>query len=432
MTSVCDDPATKFASRIATLTSLLVILTCSVLYTATIVGIESFASQYEALIKVFEETHQTAYNDLKSLGVERIRRDVYYAQPRRSFIEYGLDTGPSDAWARPYHTHRRPSSYEPRICDCTVIQCPRGPRGPPGASGVPAEDGQPGEPGRPGVDGVFLGDELVCPPCPQGPRGDDGPPGERGEQGKPGIPGIPGQDGNNEPGPVGAPGNRGQTGRPGKKGVPGEPGQDAVQLIGVPGPKGERGPPGFPGPRGDPGSNGIPAPPGPEGPPGSTGDVGDPGEYGLRGPTGRKGPPGEDGGYCQCPPREGNGIANGAGPQSLPANWEEYPHHRHGHGRGPPIISIIDEQTHQQQYKMKPNHLPRPLNADDDYVDYRRGKAQYNDVPRDQIWHSPTAPMVDYRDSREITRKRLTARRVEAKKTAKVNNAIDFELRARL
>ncbi|RCN23648.1 hypothetical protein ANCCAN_30665 [Ancylostoma caninum] len=170
----------------------------------------------------------------------------------------------------------------------------------------------------------------------------------------------------------------------------------------------------------------------PEGPPGSTGDVGDPGEYGLRGPTGRKGPPGEDGGYCQCPPREGNGIANGAGPQSLPANWEEYPHHRHGHGRGPPIISVIDEQTHQQQYKMKPNHLPRPLNADDDYVDYRRGKAQYNDVPRNQIWHSPTAPMVDYRDSREFARKRLSARRVEAKKTAKVNNAIDFELRARL
>ncbi|RCN28800.1 hypothetical protein ANCCAN_25454 [Ancylostoma caninum] len=152
MASICDDPATKFASRIATLTSLLVILTCSVLYTATIVGIESFASQYETLIKAFEETHQTAYNDLKSLGLERIRRDVYYAQPRRSFIEYGLDTGPGDAWARP-HTHRRPSSYEPRICDCTVIQCPRGPRGPPGANGVPAEDGQPGEPGRPGVDG---------------------------------------------------------------------------------------------------------------------------------------------------------------------------------------------------------------------------------------------------------------------------------------
>ncbi|VDM76994.1 unnamed protein product [Strongylus vulgaris] len=330
MSSAQDDPATKFASRIATVTSLLVIITCSLLYTATIVGIETSASQYEDMLRAFEETHQTTYNDLKSLEVERIRRDAYYTQPRKSMLEYGVDGG---GYVRPHR--RRPSTYEPRICgrlkiihvrflkrkmtrtkrkfkplftspltDCTVIQCPRGPRGPPGVNGIPAEDGIPGEPGRPGIDGIYLGEEMVCSPCPQGPRGEDGPQGEPGEQGKPGIPGVPGQDGNNEPGPVGPPGNRGQTGRPGKKGIPGESGQDAVQLIGLPGPKGERGPPGFAGSRGDPGANGIPAPPGPEGPPGSIGDVGDPGEYGLRGPAGRRGPPGEDGGYCQCPPRD--------------------------------------------------------------------------------------------------------------------------------
>lgn len=42
-----------------------------------------------------------------------------------------------------------------------------------------------------------------------------------------------------------------------------------------------------------------------EGPPGSLGEAGDQGDFGLRGAPGRKGPPGEDGGYCQCPPREG-------------------------------------------------------------------------------------------------------------------------------
>ncbi|ETN87146.1 collagen triple helix repeat protein [Necator americanus] len=318
------------------------------------------------------------------------------------------------------------------VSDCTVIQCPRGPRGPPGPNGAPAEDGHPGEPGRPGIDGLFLGEEIVCPPCPPGPRGEDGPQGEKGQRGKSGIPGIPGPDGINEPGPIGVPGNRGQTGRPGKKGTPGEPGQDAVQLIGVPGPKGERGPPGFPGPRGDPGSNGIPAPPGPEGPPGSAGDIGDPGEYGLRGPPGRKGPPGDDGGYCQCPLRDGSGISYGAGSTTFPGNWDEYHSYKNGNG---PIATIseraVEEQNVQQFHKRKVSNANRPQNTDED-IDYRRSRKHYSDQQRTQKWHSPTAPMVDYRDSREDHRKRPTARRVEDKKTAKVNNAVDFELRARL
>ncbi|CAJ0609920.1 unnamed protein product [Cylicocyclus nassatus] len=417
MTPAQDDAVTQFASRIATAISLLVIVSCSLLYTVTIVGIETFASQYEEMIRTFEETHQITYDDLKSLGVERIRRDAYYSTPRKSQLEYGVE----GTYARPHR--KRPSPYDsPRICDCMVIQCPRGPRGPPGINGLPAEDGVPGEPGRPGIDGILLGEEMICPPCPQGPRGEDGPQGEQGEQGKPGVPGIPGQDGTNEPGPPGPPGNRGQTGRPGKKGIPGEPGQDAVQLIGVPGPKGERGPPGFPGARGDPGTNGIPAPPGPEGPAGSIGDVGDQGDYGLRGPPGRRGPPGEDGGYCQCPPRDGSGLASRPGTQSLSPTWEQYQ-------KPSKYVRPISEESPAPPPAPQYGRKSRPQSADDEFA-YRRTHPQLSDQ-KVQTWRSPNAPMVDYRDSAESSRKRTGVRRIADKKTEKVKNAIDFELRVK-
>ncbi|VDO99798.1 unnamed protein product [Heligmosomoides polygyrus] len=303
MSDKCDDPATILASRIASVTSLLVILGCVALFTTVSNETKAFITDYEKHVETFQEAHQNNNNELELLTGVRLRRGAYYARSRSGFVESSSQGAAGDDWLQ---SHRRRSSHlEPKICDCTIIQCPRGPRGPPGANGAPAEDGLPGDPGRPGVDGVFLGEPLTCPPCPQGPRGDDGPQGDPGEQGRPGVPGLPGSEGTNEPGPVGAPGNRGQTGRAGKQGLPGEPGQDAVRLIGLTGPKGVRGPPGFVGARGDPGLSGIPAPPGLEGPPGSLGEAGDQGDFGLRGAPGRKGPPGEDGGYCQCPPREG-------------------------------------------------------------------------------------------------------------------------------
>ncbi|KHJ83498.1 collagen triple helix repeat protein [Oesophagostomum dentatum] len=248
-----------------------------------------------------------------------------------------------------------------------------------------------------------------------------------GEQGKPGVPGIPGTDGTNEPGPVGPPGNRGQTGRPGKPGTPGEPGQDAVQLIGVPGPRGDCGPPGFPGPRGDPGTNGIPAAPGQEGAPGSAGDIGDPGDYGPRGPPGKKGPPGQDGGYCQCPPRDGTGVPVTAGPQILPPTWNTYQKSRKAQARIPTETYPSPEELSPPQYKQKPT----THETYGDYGEYRRSRTQYKDQPRAQTWRSPTLPMIDYVDSRESTRSRSPVRRVAAKKNAKTSNAIDFELRAK-
>ncbi|WKY16266.1 hypothetical protein Q1695_001163 [Nippostrongylus brasiliensis] len=429
MTLQHNDPATRCASRIATITSLLAILGCATLYTYTTSGIDTLLIEYESLVDSFQETHQIIYDELQSLAVERLKRDVYY-QPRRSFVEYRAEgRGASeDSWPTSTPTYHRPSSYEPKICDCTIIQCPRGPRGPPGHNGIPAYDGQPGEPGRPGVDGIYLGEEPLCPPCPQGLRGEDGPQGEQGEQGKAGIPGIPGPDGVNEPGPVGAPGPRGQSGTPGKKGAHGEPGLDAVQLIGLPGPKGVPGPPGLAGPRGDPGISGIPAPPGPEGPQGSVGEVGDPGEFGLRGAPGRRGLPGEDGGYCECPPREGTGVAMVAGSQSLPTTWEEY---KASYGRR---SQYVDERPTQQYRKHKPSLLTRPQITDTEYNEYRlKNRRQFRDSPSSYGRRSPTAPMISYRDSRERVAKRLiTAHHVEGKKTAKAGQAIDFELRARL
>ncbi|KAK5977775.1 Collagen triple helix repeat protein [Trichostrongylus colubriformis] len=413
-----EDPVTSLASRIAATTSLLAILSCSVLYTATVSEIEIFLANYENLVTSFQKSHQTTYDDLQSLAVMRLKRGTRYT-PRTTYTEYAVDDERGERGDVYVSEHRRrPSHYEPKICDCTVIQCPRGPRGPPGSNGAPAEDGQPGVPGRPGVDGVFLGEETVCPPCPPGPRGEDGPRGEQGEQGRAGVPGLPGTDGTNEPGPAGAPGNRGQPGRPGKPGVSGEPGQDAVQLIGVPGPKGEPGPPGFPGPRGDPGASGLPAPPGPEGPPGPVGETGDQGDFGLRGAPGRKGPPGEDGGYCQCPPREGTGVANRAGTQTIPGSWEEYPQERNQYRKEKPPLSV------------------RPQFTEDEYIEYQRKKKikHYKDSPQTHIWRSPNAPMISYRDSREkkTPRRPSAVRHFEDKKTTKSGDTIEFELRARL
>uniref|UniRef100_A0A7I4Z6I2 Collagen n=1 Tax=Haemonchus contortus TaxID=6289 RepID=A0A7I4Z6I2_HAECO len=413
-----DDPATIFVSRIATVTSLLAILSCSALYTATVTEIEIFLNSYEKMVASFQDTHQAAYDDLQSLAVKRLKRGALYT-PRTSYTDYVVEDDRAERRGNHRREPRYRASYEPKICDCTIIQCPRGPRGPPGNNGVPADDGLPGVPGRPGIDGVYLGEETICPPCPPGPRGEDGPRGEQGEPGKPGIPGLPGTDGTNEPGPAGAPGSRGQSGRPGKQGIPGEPGQDAVQLIGVPGPKGERGPPGFPGPRGDPGFSGLPAPPGPEGPPGPPGETGDQGDFGLRGAPGRKGPPGEDGGYCQCPPREGTGVANRAGVQQLPASWEEYP-----------------EPPPPQYRKPKPPLSVRPQFTEDEYIEYQRKNKNkhYKDSPQANIWRSPNSPMISYRDSREKkTHRRLPAiRPIDSKKATKTGDAIEFELRARL
>ncbi|PIO77578.1 collagen triple helix repeat protein [Teladorsagia circumcincta] len=329
------------------------------------------------MVASFQETHRITYDDLQSLAVERLKRGAYYSR-RTAYAEYGVEDGRADR-TETYRAEprRRPSHYEPKIC------------------------------GRPGVDGVFLGEETVCPPCPPGPRGEDGPRGEQGEQGRQGTPGLPGTDGTNEPGPVGAPGNRGQSGRPGKQGIPGEPGQDAVQLIGVPGPKGEQGPPGFPGPRGDPGLSGLPAPPGLEGPPGSLGETGDQGDFGLRGAPGRKGLPGEDGGYCQCPPREGmptinptligTGVANRAGTQSIPGSWEEYPQPRNQYTKEKPPLSV------------------KPQFTEDEYIEYQRRKKNkhYRDSPQAHIWRSPNAPMINYRDSREKKPQRAGQDRLE-------------------
>ncbi|KAK6060987.1 collagen triple helix repeat protein [Cooperia oncophora] len=469
-----DDPATNFASRIATVTSLFAILSCSTLYTATVTEVEIFLASYEKLVTSFQlyfhsqlalcppgtpipcgkhqfplqvlipenapssyesqfgsiryqETHQTTYDDLQSLAVERLKRGAYYSR-RTAYAEYGVQERREERGgtgrAEP---RRRHSPYEPKICDCTVIQCPRGPRGPPGSNGVPADDGLPGVPGRPGVDGVYLGRRNGLPAMSTGAswRGRITRRASfasiriaSGEQGRPGVAGLPGTDGTNEPGPVGAPGNRGQSGRPGKQGLPGEAGQDAVQLIGVPGPKGERGPPGFPGPRGDPGLSGLPAPPGLEGPPGPVGEPGDQGDFGIRGAPGRKGPPGEDGGYCQCPPREGTGVANRGGMQSLPTSWEEYPQPRNEYPKEKPPLSI------------------RPQFTEDEYIEYQRRtkNKHYRDTHQAHVWRSPNAAMITYRDSREkkTPHRRLPiVRHFEGKKATRNGDTIEFELRAR-
>uniref|UniRef100_A0A1I7V379 Collagen triple helix repeat protein n=1 Tax=Caenorhabditis tropicalis TaxID=1561998 RepID=A0A1I7V379_9PELO len=338
--------------------------------------------------------------------------------------------------------NRRKSQFEePKICDCTVIDCPRGPRGPPGEDGNSPTDGFPGKirtfldfpiyllkgnAGKDGTDGIYQVDEPDCPPCPQGPPGEDGLRGEPGEPGRPGTPGEAGRPGTNEPGTVGAPGLRGQSGRTGAKGDPGEAGQDFVQLSGLPGPKGIPGPVGLPGARGDPGNNGKPAPPGPEGFPGPVGDPGDAGEYGLRGTPGRRGNPGKDGGYCQCPPREGSAHTNR---QTVRVSTSRNRASTSNNEATDDYEAEIEKQTaSRQQVQRKRWQKPNPQNHRDMYVNLRKNThSDLIDVGESSMRRSPLAPLIAYKDSREEGHtNRVVMQRTPYGSKA---NSVDFELR---
>ncbi|CAI2356513.1 unnamed protein product [Caenorhabditis sp. 36 PRJEB53466] len=324
--------------------------------------------------------------------------------------------------------NRRKTQFEePKICDCTVIECPRGPRGAPGDDGNIPIDGHPGEAGKEGTDGIYQVDEPDCPPCPQGPPGEDGLRGEPGEPGRPGTPGDAGRPGTNEPGTAGPPGARGQSGRTGQKGDPGEAGQDFVQLNGLPGPKGLPGPVGLPGARGDPGNNGKPAPPGIEGFPGPVGDPGDAGEYGLRGAPGRRGNPGKDGGYCQCPPREGSALSQRQNTKTTTKKKQTLSHNAN--------VEDDYETEIERQSAPKPQFQRRTWqnqrnsqNHRDMYVNVRKNtNSDLIDVGQSNMRRSPLAPLIAYKDSREEGH----TNRVVMQRTSynSKGNSVDFELR---
>ncbi|CAB3400914.1 unnamed protein product [Caenorhabditis bovis] len=359
-----DDDVIQTVSRIASLVSISLILSCTFLYGFVAVKFEQSSQNIAAHAKGYEVLKHEADEELYSV------EGIHMRHERQAWRR-------ANKWRSSINGRRRQNSVEPRVCDCSVIECPRGPRGPPGEEGAWPIDGIPGNPGKDGLDGIYQVEEPECPPCPQGPPGEDGVIGEPGDPGRPGTPGEPGRAGTNEPGTVGPPGLRGQSGRPGHKGDPGEPGQDFVQLVGLPGPKGAPGPAGLPGPRGDPGNNGKPAPPGPEGFPGPVGEPGDMGEYGLRGPPGRKGPPGKDGGYCQCPPREA--------------------------------------------------HYPQPKNI---YVNLRKkANSDLIDLGSSSMRRSPLTPLIAYKDSSETGHTNRVVMRNKNKYRSGNGDTVDFELR---
>ncbi|CAD6193088.1 unnamed protein product [Caenorhabditis auriculariae] len=411
--SVEKDKIIQRASRVASLLSLFTIITCTSLYFCMAYHIETVVQDLNAHINSLQKIRKSAEDDLESVEHEHFRfpRQTFSQRNRNRWSNYE-ERGRSSG-------RRRNNGDAPKICDCMVIQCPRG------------------EPGKPGTDGIYQVDEPDCPACPRGPPGDDGAPGEQGEPGKPGIPGEPGKDGTNEPGVIGDPGSRGQPGRAGLKGEHGEPGQDFVQLVGLPGPKGSIGLPGLAGLRGDPGENGDPAPPGPEGYPGPVGEVGEQGDDGLRGPSGKKGPPGKDGGYCQCPPREGTGfVSSRQSSSSLDDRGEE---------------DREEEPPKPQRQRQRPQKIRRP-NEESEYDDIftpssrSRGNAgrqpeSYARPPRPRnsdlidvgsptMRHSPMAPLIAYKDSSEAVTNRVIMQRVKSRDPLRVKGStVDFELR---
>uniref|UniRef100_A0A914DBA8 Tetratricopeptide repeat protein 30 n=1 Tax=Acrobeloides nanus TaxID=290746 RepID=A0A914DBA8_9BILA len=189
--------------------------------------------------------------------------------------------------------------------------CPSGPPGPPGKPGIPGEPGFDGQDGKPGIPGTMIyGYQNECVKCPIGSPGLQGPPGTPGPHGLPGFQGPPGRPGKiGAPGMIGQPGNRGLPGRPGKIGLPGENGQNAKYGVGKPGLPGSRGNMGPMGPPGLPGFDASPGKPGLIGAQGKMGSVGLPGIPGFTGMMGKQGAPGQDGGYCQCPSKQGETIS---------------------------------------------------------------------------------------------------------------------------
>ncbi|PIC16880.1 hypothetical protein B9Z55_023325 [Caenorhabditis nigoni] len=425
------DELIDHASRIASLISIFLIVSSTVMYIfiGFKIGNVSFKLHHHA--KGFEILKYDTESELLHVEDEHIRTSRQAWRKQQQRWRGGGNNGAGN---------RRKSQFEePKICDCTVIDCPRGPRGPPGDDGNSPIDGNPGDPGKDGTDGIYQVDEPDCPPCPQGPPGEDGLRGEPGEPGRPGIPGDPGRPGTNEPGTVGAPGARGQSGRTGSKGDPGEAGQDFVQLSGLPGQKGLPGPVGLPGARGDPGNNGKPAPPGPEGFPGPVGDPGDSGEYGLRGVPGRRGNPGKDGGYCQCPPREGSGVSNRqsirvASSRDRPSSSnndavDDYDAEIERQAAPRRSHQAQQQQQHQvQQFQRKRWQKPSPQNHRDMYVNARKNAhSDLIDVGETSMRRSPMAPLIAYKDSREEGHTN-SFQRVVMQRGSKANT-VDFELR---
>ncbi|CAI5456140.1 unnamed protein product [Caenorhabditis angaria] len=399
-----NDEIIVTASRIASSISILLIIFTTLLYIY-------FGSLLDNTSRKLID-HVNGYEELKLLTEDALlnAEDEHIRSPRQSWKS-------RPRWRNSENAKRRNKFDEPKICDCTVIECPRGPRGPPGEEGIWPSDGIAGEPGKDGLDGIYQVDEPECPPCPQGPPGEDGHRGDAGERGRPGIPGEPGEPGTNEPGVVGLPGSRGQSGRAGFKGDPGEPGQDFVQLTGLPGPKGALGGIGLPGARGDPGNNGKPAPPGPEGFPGPTGEPGEQGDYGLRGIQGRKGAPGKDGGYCQCPPREGPVNRSGnSGNRRTEDDWQK---------------SSDDYETETDSVpSSNRKSWPKPRNSQSHhnqlYVNLRRKNKNSDliDVGSNNMRRSPLTPLIEYKDSREEGHKNRVVMYHSSK-----GSSVDFELR---
>ncbi|CAI4225575.1 unnamed protein product [Auanema sp. JU1783] len=273
------------------------------------------------------------------------------------------------------------------ICDCSVIQCPKGPRGSTGPAGYYAEDGRPGLSGEPGLNGFDLVEGFDCPPCPQGERGRIGFPGEKGATGKPGRPGFPGEKGNFVKGSKGEKGFPGLFGYPGEKGNKGPNGQDAVRLVGVPGLKGLPGPQGAPGSRGDTGENGSDGFSGLIGEVGAPGKPGDRGHPGMIGRPGSDGQPGEDANYCNCPSR--TLLVTDPRPFSQ-LNWDNY--------RGGLVhTQAINKDLNRAE---RPERIERPEN---EYVTNLKAKSRSPPIVQSyrQKTFSSNRPYIDYRESSE-------------------------------
>ncbi|KAF1747228.1 hypothetical protein GCK72_023690 [Caenorhabditis remanei] len=413
------DELIETASRIASCVSIFLIISSTAMYIFIGFKIGNVSFKLDNHAKGFEILKTDTESELLNVEDDHIRTSRQAWRKQQQRWRSGNGAG----------NRRKTQFEEPKICDCTVIDCPKGPRGPPGDDGNSPVDGNPGDPGKDGTDGIYQVDEPDCPPCPQGPPGEDGLRGEAGEPGRPGIPGEAGRPGTNEPGTIGAPGSRGQSGRNGPKGDPGESGQDFVQLSGLPGPKGLPGPVGLPGARGDPGNNGKPAPPGPEGFPGPVGDPGDLGEYGLRGVPGRRGNPGKDGGYCQCPPREGSALSNR---QTVRVSTTRNRPSTSNNDAVEDYESEIEKQSvprqQPQQFQRKRWQKPNRQDHRDMYVNLRKNThSDLIDVGESSMRRSPMAPLIAYKDSREVGH----TNRVVMQRTSfgSKSNSVDFELR---
>ncbi|UMM40369.1 hypothetical protein L5515_017030 [Caenorhabditis briggsae] len=330
------DELIDHASRIASLISIFLVVSSTVMYIFIGFKIDNVSFKLHHHAKGFEILKYDTESELLHVEDEHIRtsRQAWRKQQQRWRGGGGNGAG-----------NKRKSQFEePKICDCTVIDCPRGPRGPPGDDGNSPIDGNPGDPGKDGTDGIYQVDEPDCPPCPQGPPGEDG----------------------------------------------------------------LRGP---------------------------VGDPGDSGEYGLRGVPGRRGNPGKDGGYCQCPPREGFGVSNRqsirvASSRDRPSNSnndavDDYDVEIERQA-APRRAHQAQQQQHQvQQFQRKRWQKPSPQNQRDMYVNARKNAhSDLIDVGETSMRRSPMAPLIAYKDSREEGH----TNRVVMQRGSKANT-VDFELR---